>query len=107
MPRAMPVSVRARLPTSSGVAEQHGQARAGGALVAAALPGVADLAEDLALAEHGGVEAGGTEKRWATAAVVVVGVEVVGEGLGGRGRSARRGTSRTSSMAPWYRSATA
>ena len=59
VPRPMPVSVRARLPTSSGVAEQQVERGPGRALALGQLPRVADLAEDLGLAEHGRVEPGG------------------------------------------------
>ena len=80
----MPVSVRARLPASRAWRNSRLSAGPGGALVAGPLPGAADLAEDLALAEDGGVEPGGDARTGgATAGVVVVDVEVVAEVLGG------------------------
>ena len=66
--RPMAVSVRARLPASSAWRNSRLRVGPGGALLAGALPGLLHLAEDLALAEHRRVEAGGdTAKRWATA----------------------------------------
>ena len=64
------------------VAEQQVEGRAGGALLAGPLPRLLDLAEDLALAEHGGVEAGGDAEEVGDGRRVVVDVEVVGEVLG-------------------------
>ena len=67
-----------------GVAEQQVERRAGGALLAGLLPGGAHLAEDLALAEHGGVEPGGHREQVGDGRRVVVDVEVVAEVLGGQ-----------------------
>ena len=66
-----------------GVAEQQVEGRAGGALLAGAVPRHLHLAEDLALAEHGRVEPGGDREEVGDGRGVVVDVEVVAEVLGG------------------------
>src|SRR5437588_1220951 len=65
-----------------GVAEEGGQSGAGGAFFVGRLPGLADLAEDLALAEDHGVEAGGDREQVVDGAFVEVRVQVVAEVLG-------------------------
>ena len=65
------------------VAEEQVEGRAGGALLAGPLPRLLHLAEDLALAEHRRVEAGGDAEEVGDRRRVVVDVEVVGEVLGG------------------------
>ena len=82
MPRPMPVSVRARLPTSSAWRNSRLSDDAGRAFGAGDVPRRADLAEDLALADHRGVEPGGHGEQVRHGRVVVVDVEVVGELLG-------------------------
>ena len=64
------------------VAEEEVEGGAGGALLAGALPRLLDLPEDLALAEHGRVEAGGHREEVRDGRRVVVDVEVVAEVLG-------------------------
>ena len=66
------------------VAEQQVERRTGGALLAGLLPRVADLAEDLALAEDDAVEPGGHREQVGHGRRVVVDVEVVAEVLGGQ-----------------------
>ena len=70
-----------------GVAEQSRELRRG-ALAHGGLPGLADLAEDLALADDHRVEAGGDGEQVRDGRVVVIGVEQVGE-IFGRGARVR------------------
>ena len=64
------------------VPQQQVELRTGGALVAGPVPGLLDLALDLALAQHGGVEPGRHREQVGGGRRVVVDVEVVGEVLG-------------------------
>ncbi len=84
MSRAMPVSVRARLPASRAWRNSRLSAGPAVALLPGPLPGRLHLAEDLALAEHGGVEPGGHLEEVGDGGGVVVDVEVVAEVLGGQ-----------------------
>ena len=61
-----------------GVAEQEVERGPAAPSSRAALPRLLDLAEDLALAEHGRVEPGGDLEEVRDGGVVVVDVEVVG-----------------------------
>ena len=76
VPRPMAVSVRARLPTRKRVTEEQVERRPHPALVGGDLPRTAHLAEDLALAEHRRVEAGGDLEQVAGGRLVVLAVEV-------------------------------
>ena len=57
VPRAMAVSDRTRLPTSRAWRNSVDSTGPAGRLVPGGLPGVADLAQDLALAQHRRVQA--------------------------------------------------
>ena len=82
MLRAMPVSVRARLPASSAWRINRLSVAPEVPSVSGPLPGDLDLALDLALAQHRRVEPGGHRHQVLRGGRVVVDVEVVGEVLG-------------------------
>src|SRR5581483_276657 len=67
------------LPDLDGVAEDPGQALLGRALLFGRLEGVADLTQDLALAEDDGVDPGGHPEQVGDGRLVVVAVDVLGE----------------------------
>ena len=79
MPRPMPVSVRTRLPTSSAWRNSRFSADPVVALGTGPFPCVADLAEDLALADDRRVESGRDREQVRDRGLVVVDVEVAGE----------------------------
>ena len=89
VPRPMPVSVRARLPVASAWRNSRLSVERDAALALRDLPRRADLAEDLALAEHGRVEAGGDLEQMGDRGVVVLAVQVRVQLVEARGRRAR------------------
>ena len=72
VPRPIPVSVRARLPTLSAWRNSRLRLRAGAALGLRDLPRLADLTEDLALADDRRVEAGRDLEQVGDGGVVVL-----------------------------------
>ena len=80
--RPMPVSVRARLPTSTAWRNVRDSSWPRGAFALGGLPRLADLPEDLALADDHRVEPRGDAEEVRDRGVVVVRVELVGEGVG-------------------------
>ena len=87
--RAMPVSVRARLPTSSAWRNSRLSGEPAVPFLLGPLPRLADLAEDLGLADTAESSPAATANRWATASSSYVDVEVVGEAPRAAGRPAR------------------
>ena len=82
VPRAMAVSERTRLPTSRAWRNSADSTGPAVWLRPGRLPGVADLAEDLALPEDGRVQPGGHLEQVGGGHLVVVRVQLVGEQLG-------------------------
>ena len=76
VPRAMPVSVRARLPTPIAWRNSRFSERAGATFALGDLPRLAELAEDLGLADDRRVEPGGDLEQVPHGGVVVLGVQV-------------------------------
>ena len=83
MPRPIPVSVRARLPARRAWRNSRSSVDRTAPCSAGDLPRGADLAEDLALAEHGRVEPGGDLEQMRRGRLVVLAVEVRVELVGG------------------------
>ena len=82
--RAIDVSVRARLPTSTAWRNSKLSPARGRALALGPLPRHSHLPENLAFAEHGRVDTRGHREQMTGGDVVVEGIEVVGERLGRR-----------------------
>ena len=99
--RPMAVSVRDALADLDRLAEHPRQQRAGRALALGRQPRLADLAEDLALADDHRVDAGRHPEQVRDRGVVVVRVQVVGDRRRDRRADWSVRKSRTSSTAGW------
>ena len=92
VPRPMPVSVRARLPASIAVRNSRFSVERAAPSCWAISQALADLTEDLALAEHGRIEPGGDLEQMADRGGVVLAVQVRDQFVASAGRRARRGS---------------